>query len=113
MNVRIYLMSIVAVLILIASPVAIGKIDPDTVAGMWLFEEGGGDVARIVPMQETMALLQDRRNGKMANSEEHWNSMAMMSMLKCKQMTASFLKNSPLLLGQTLSHHKVHAGNLS
>lgn len=40
------MMSIVAVLILIASTSAFGKIDPDTVAGMWLFEEGGGDIAK-------------------------------------------------------------------
>lgn len=46
MNIRSCLMSIAVVLILIASPSAIGKIDPDTVAGMWLFEEGGGDVAK-------------------------------------------------------------------
>ncbi len=45
MNIRIYLISIAAILILIASQSAIAKIDPDTVAGMWLFEEGGGDVA--------------------------------------------------------------------
>lgn len=46
MNIRIYLISIAMVLILIASPSTFGKIDPDTVAGMWLFEEGGGDVAK-------------------------------------------------------------------
>ena len=48
MNTRLYLFSIVAVLILIltVSPYAIGKIDPATVAGLWLFEEGGGDIAK-------------------------------------------------------------------
>ena len=39
------MISIAAILILIASQSAIAKIDPDTVSGLWLFEEGGGDVA--------------------------------------------------------------------
>ncbi len=45
MNTRLYLFSIVAFLMLTVSPHAIGKIDPATVAGLWLFEEGGGDFA--------------------------------------------------------------------
>ena len=45
MKIRICLISIAAILILIASQSAIAKIDPDTVSGLWLFEEGGGDVA--------------------------------------------------------------------
>ncbi|MDE0484010.1 MAG: LamG domain-containing protein [Candidatus Poribacteria bacterium] len=46
MNTKYCVVSIIAVIMLIASPYAFGKIDPDTVAGMWLFEEGGGDVAK-------------------------------------------------------------------
>lgn len=44
MNMKIYVY--ITMLILIVSPSAIGKIDPETVAGMWLFEEGGGDAAK-------------------------------------------------------------------
>ena len=46
MNMKLYLLSIVTVLIFVVSPYAIGKINPATVAGLWLFEEGGGDVAK-------------------------------------------------------------------
>lgn len=46
MNIIFTLISIGVVLILVASPFATGKIDPDTVVGMWLFEEGDGDVAK-------------------------------------------------------------------
>lgn len=46
MNTKYYVVSIIAIVMLLASPYAFGKIDPDTVAGMWLFEEGGGDVAK-------------------------------------------------------------------
>lgn len=46
MNTKFYVVSIIAVILLIASPYASGKIDPDTVAGMWLFEEGEGNVAK-------------------------------------------------------------------
>ncbi len=46
MNMRLYLFCIVMALILTVSPHAIGKIDPATVAGLWLFEEGGGDIAK-------------------------------------------------------------------
>lgn len=45
-NMRLCLFSIVALLILVTCPYAIGKIDQDSVAGLWLFEEGGGDVAK-------------------------------------------------------------------
>ncbi len=46
MNTKYCVVGIITVIMLIASPHAFGKIDPDTVAGMWLFEEGGGDVAK-------------------------------------------------------------------
>ena len=38
--------SIVVFFVLVVSPYVFGEIDPATVAGMWLFEEGGGDVAK-------------------------------------------------------------------
>jgi len=38
--------SILAIIMLLVSPYAFGKIDQATVAGMWLFEEGSGNVAK-------------------------------------------------------------------
>ena len=48
MNHRIVItiLSFAAALVLVASPDALSKIDPATVVGMWLFEEGAGDVAK-------------------------------------------------------------------
>ena len=40
------ILSLVVTLVLATSPYALAKIDPDTVVGMWLFEEGAGDVAK-------------------------------------------------------------------
>ena len=40
------ILSLVVTLILAVSPYALAKVDPDTVVGMWLFEEGVGDVAK-------------------------------------------------------------------
>ena len=40
------ILSLVVTLMLTTSPSALAKIDPDTVVGMWLFEEGTGDVAK-------------------------------------------------------------------
>ena len=38
--------SLAAVVVLAASPYASAKVDPETLVGMWLFEEGAGDVAK-------------------------------------------------------------------
>ena len=38
--------SLVVTVVLATSPYALAKIDPETVVGMWLFEEGAGDVAK-------------------------------------------------------------------
>ena len=48
MNERIIsaILSFAAVVVLIASPHAVAKVDPETLVGMWLFEEGAGDVAK-------------------------------------------------------------------
>ena len=48
MNHRIVItiLSFAAALVLVASPDALSKIDPATLVGMWLFEEGAGDVAK-------------------------------------------------------------------
>ncbi|MDE0400227.1 MAG: LamG domain-containing protein [Candidatus Poribacteria bacterium] len=40
------ILSLVVTFVLATSPHALAKIDPDTVVGMWLFEEGVGDVAK-------------------------------------------------------------------
>ncbi len=48
--------SIIVFFVLVVSPYVFGEIDPATVAGMWLFEEGGVMLQRTVPMQEMMAL---------------------------------------------------------
>ena len=40
------ILSLAAVIVLAVSPHALAKIDPETVVGMWLFEEGAGDVAK-------------------------------------------------------------------
>ena len=40
------ILSLVVTLILAVSPYALAKVDPDTVVGMWLFEEGVGNVAK-------------------------------------------------------------------
>lgn len=40
------ILSLVVTLMLAAGLTALAKIDPDTVVGMWLFEEGTGDVAK-------------------------------------------------------------------
>ena len=42
----IVIFSLAAVMVFVASPYALAKIDPETVVGMWLFEEGAGDVAK-------------------------------------------------------------------
>ena len=39
-------LSFAVMLVLVVSPHTLAKIDPDTVVGMWLFEEGAGDVAK-------------------------------------------------------------------
>lgn len=48
MNARIIvaILSFAAVVVLVMSPQVLAKIDPETVVGMWLFEEGTGDVAK-------------------------------------------------------------------
>ena len=43
---RYCVVSIVTFFLLVVSPQAFGKIDPETVAGMWLFEEGVGNIAK-------------------------------------------------------------------
>ena len=40
------ILGFVVVLMLTVSPFALAKVDPDTLVGMWLFEEGAGDVAK-------------------------------------------------------------------
>ena len=85
MNTRLYLFSIVAVLILTVGPHAIGKIDPATVAGLWLLKKVVEISQQIVPMLETTVLLRDQRNGNKANLVERWNSTVVMSMLRWRQ----------------------------
>ena len=46
MNTKYCVVSIVVFFVLVVSPYAFSEIDPATVAGMWLFEEGEGDVAK-------------------------------------------------------------------
>ncbi|MYB96549.1 LamG domain-containing protein [Candidatus Poribacteria bacterium] len=48
MNSKLFLtfLSFAVMLVLVVSPHALAKIDPDTVVGMWLFEEGAGNVAK-------------------------------------------------------------------
>lgn len=48
MNARVIvaILSFAAVAVLVVSPQVSAKIDPETVVGMWLFEEGAGDVAK-------------------------------------------------------------------
>ncbi len=48
MSNRFFVMVLSAVvgLVLITSPDTLAKVDPNTVVGMWLFEEGAGDVAK-------------------------------------------------------------------
>ena len=48
MNSKLFLtfLSFAVMFVLVVSPHALAKIDPDTVVGMWLFEEGAGDVAK-------------------------------------------------------------------
>ena len=45
MKTKIYVV-LASIIMLITTPNVFGKIDPDTVAGMWLFEEGSGNVAK-------------------------------------------------------------------
>ena len=40
------ILGLVVTLMLAANPFALAKVDPDTLVGMWLFEEGAGDVAK-------------------------------------------------------------------
>ena len=40
------ILAFVVALMLTASPSVLAKVDPDTLVGMWLFEEGAGDVAK-------------------------------------------------------------------
>ena len=83
MNMRLYLFCIVMTLIFTVSPHAIGKIDPATVAGLWLFEEGGGEIAKdSFPTLETTVLSRDQKNGKKVNSVVRWNLTVIMSMLR-------------------------------
>ena len=48
MNARVIvaILGFAAVAVLVVSPQVLAKIDPETVVGMWLFEEGTGDVAK-------------------------------------------------------------------
>ena len=46
MNGKVFIMFLSFIVVFVVSPYALAKIDPDTVVGMWLFEEGAGDVAK-------------------------------------------------------------------
>lgn len=48
MNSKLFLtfLSFAVMLVLVVSPHTLAEIDPDTVVGMWLFEEGAGDIAK-------------------------------------------------------------------
>ena len=48
MNSKLFLtlLSFMVMLVFIVNPHAMARVDPDTVVGMWLFEEGRGDVAK-------------------------------------------------------------------
>ena len=50
MNARVIvaILSFAAVAVLVVGPQVSAKIDPETVVGMWLFEEGAGDVAKDI-----------------------------------------------------------------
>ncbi len=93
MNTRLYLFSIVAVLILTVGPHAIGKIDPATVAGLWLFEEGGGNIATDssdAGNHGTIAGPKKWQQGKFGRALEFNGSDVY---VEVEAMTASFLKN--------------------
>ena len=45
-SVIIAILSFAAIIVFAANPEALAKVDPETLVGMWLFEEGAGDVAK-------------------------------------------------------------------
>ena len=75
MNSKLFLtfLSFAVMLVLVVSPHALAKIDPDTVVGMWLFEEGAGNVAKDTSRSRndgTIAGPKKWRDGKFGQALE-------------------------------------------
>ena len=67
------LLSFMVMLVFVVNPHAMARVDPDTVVGMWLFEEGTGDVAKYtskIGNDGTIVGPKEWRDGKFGQALE-------------------------------------------
>ena len=91
-NVRISLASFMAVFLLTALP-GFTDIDPQSIRGMWLFDEGKGGSLLMRQKTETMVRFM-AQNGSMGNLEKHLNLMVPAIGLRFRTQTLSGLRRA-------------------